>query len=186
MKTSKNHENQLSLLTDSDYYSAERKRGAIEAYLSGGKSLEAISIEFGIKGASTLVRWLTKLGLYEPSQRTTIRYTKQFQMEVASRAQLGVESIESLRRKYNIKGSMTIARWCKKYPVNAYLRQSKRKLMESKDRALEQAMAKIKELEALLANKSLKLEVYEEMVAIAKREYNMDLKKKYNSKQSPT
>lgn len=186
MKTSEDLQKQLSLLTDSGYYTVEQKRGAIEAYLSGGQSLESISNQFGIKGSSTLMRWLTRLGLYEPTKRTSVRYTKQFKMEVANLAQMGFESMDSLRRKYNIKGSMTISRWCKKYPLTSYLRTSKKKSMQQKEKDTQALVAKIKELETKLASTSLKLEVYEEMVAIAKRDYNMDLKKKYNTKPSPS
>lgn len=134
MKTSKEVKKQLSLLIDSDYYTAAQKRGAIEAYLSGGKSLESISIEFGINGSSTLVPWLTKLGLYELTRWTSVRYTNNFKMEVASLAKLGIGSMESLRCKYNIKGSLTISRGCKKYPINTYIRTSRKNTMEQKEK----------------------------------------------------
>lgn len=186
MRLNAEQEKQLSQLTDTDYYTAEQKREAITTYLLGGGSLASISKQFGIKGSSTLVKWLKALGLYESNTKASVRYSIQFKMEVAHLAQLGLESYEGLRLKYNIKGSMTIARWCKQYPIKPYLQVSKRKAMKHKDKALEEALARIKTLEAEVAKNNLRLEVYEEIVAIAKRDYNLDLKKKYNSKQSPT
>jgi transposase-like protein len=186
MILSEQQENALSHLTGSEYYPLEVKKAAITDYLTTSQSLESISKQYSIRGASTLAKWLIKLGLHQVESRTSMRYTTAFKMEVAYLAQMGQESMESLGRKYSIKGSSTIARWCKKYPVKTYLPVSKKKVLKQQDKDVAQLEQTIRELKAQVASQGLKIEVLEEILEIGKREYKLDLKKKYNTKRSPT
>jgi len=186
MILSEEQEKALSHLTGSKCYPLEVRKAAIIDYLTSNQSLEAVAEKHCIKSATSLTIWLVKLGLHQVETKTRTRYTTAFKMEVAYLAQMGQESMESLGRKYSIKGSSTIARWCKKYPVSTYLPVSKRKVLKQQEKNVEQLEQTIKELKAQLASQGLKIEVLEEILEIGKREYKLDLKKKYNTKRSPT
>ena len=54
---------------ESSRYSESFKRAVIEEYLSGGATKEHIYAKYGIRGKSSLTKWMQTLGYIEPNRK---------------------------------------------------------------------------------------------------------------------
>ena len=99
-------------------------------------------------------------------------YSDELVLEVVKRVKRGELSVTKAREAYGIGGKMTIQKWVSKYGAmveecnpKGGLVTNKRKQApaESKEKALKEAV--------------LKLEMYENIFALAKEEYGVDFKK---------
>jgi transposase-like protein len=127
-----------------------------------------------------------------------IRYTERFKQQLVSEVLSGQGSKSSVSQKYQVRGAMTLDRWCKKYGGAAYkagqyidlplsmrteqLNGPPKEPLPDDVKILRQRIA---ELETCLASESLKREAFERFVEIAKRDHSVDLTKKSDTKQSP-
>ena len=127
-------------------------------------------------------------------------YTERFKRQVVIEVLSGQLSKAAVSRKYGIKGKSTVHKWCLKYGGERYRKglyidlpleyQSRDELMkEKKTEQLPDDVKLLKErivqLETQLEAETLKREAFERFVAIAKRDYGVDLTKKSDTKQSP-
>lgn len=113
-------------------------------------------------------------------------YSEAFKQMVLSEVKAGL-SVISVSTKYEIGGSMTVYRWCKKYGIKATKQvtidvplEISQSIEMSKDKGkklIKKESDKIKLLEYELA-------LYKKLVEIAKRDYNLDLLKKPDTKPS--
>lgn len=106
-------------------------------------------------------------------------YSEQFKLKIIEELErAGVRQIE-ISRKYGIPTS-TLRTWLNKYGKYYKARVIKRKYVghimmnNEKDQ-------KILELESKLLDAEMKLEVYENLIELAKEEYQIDIKKNYST-----
>jgi transposase-like protein len=106
----------------------------------------------------------------------------------------GGSSIEALRRKYNIKGKMTISRWLikrglKLSPSNVYIASSNerdlqppKQLQEHSDKSSpELLLFQIAGLKRELLAAKLKADMLERMIELAEKDHNISIRKKSNT-----
>jgi len=116
-------------------------------------------------------------------------YSEDLKQLVLSEVKAGL-SINRVSAKYGITGTMTVYKWCKKYGIETIKRElievplevscnvEKEKSMKketSKTTASDENKVKLLEYE---------LALYKKLVEIAKRDYDLDLIKKLDTKQS--
>lgn len=112
-------------------------------------------------------------------RRKVFRYSLSFKQQVIREIEQEGISIEAVKRKYGIKGGMTVQKWLRKFGKTQLLNQVIRiETMEEKDRikGLEDEIKKLKLAlaDSLLAQRSLEVVIDE-----ANKEYKTDLKKSF-------
>ena len=115
-------ENGESAFTETKVYSAELKRTAVEEYLSGGKSLYAVSAKYGIQSYSTLKRWIKVYNSGgDLSQRAGGRHmktgrktTQEERISIAKECLENECNYEETARKHNVSYNQVYI-WVKKY-----------------------------------------------------------------------
>ena len=115
-------ENGESAFTETKVYSAELKRTAVEEYLSGGKSLYAVSAKYGIQSYSTLKRWIKVYNSGgDLSQRaggchmkTGRKTTQEERISIAKECLENECNYEETARKHNVSYNQVYI-WVKKY-----------------------------------------------------------------------
>jgi transposase len=121
-------------------------------------------------------------------------YSESFKQKVVSEAKLGM-SLSALSAKYGIFGSTTVSRWCKQYGVMVshfeYVDvplEEINSLKSLEKMPKENSPKREKNESKTLADKIKLLEyellLYKKLVEIAKRDYNLDLVKKLDTKPS--
>ena len=107
-------------------------------------------------------------------------YSEQFKLKLVKELEVcGVRQAE-VGRRYGIATS-TLRGWLKKYGKYYCSKTITRKyighvMME------DERDSRISELESKLSDTEAKLEVYEKLMELAKKEYNIDIKKNYSTK----
>ncbi len=111
-------------------------------------------------------------------QKTSIRYSISFRQMVINEVEQGI-NVETLRRKYDIRGGATIQRWIKLYGKHHLLNKIiKVETMDEKDR-LKQLEADNKKLKIALADAYMAKDCLEGVIRMANEEYKTDLKKNF-------
>jgi len=111
-------------------------------------------------------------------QKTTIRYSISFKQMVIREVEQGT-NLETLRRKYDIRGGATIQQWIKLYGKQHLLNKIiKVETMDERDR-LKQLEADNKKLKMALADAYMAKDCLEGVIRMAKEEYKTDLKKNF-------
>ena len=109
------------------------------------------------------------------------RYSEAFKKTVVKEYEAG-ETIDELRHRYGVGGGSTIQRWIKKYGV-AGLRHEVIIMQRADEQRREKALeARVKELEAALAQLTLDKMMLETTIEVASELYGEDIKKKYAPK----
>jgi transposase len=91
-------------------------------------------------------------------RRLEVRYSESFKMSVVKELERGEMTFDSVRRKYGIKGKVTIQRWARKYgqgDLGKIIRVEKPKEIDER----EQMKRRIKALETALADAHLDLAI---------------------------
>mgnify|MGYP002624325239 FL=1 len=121
-------------------------------------------------------------------------YSEELKQLALSEVKAGA-SVISVSEKYGISGHMTIYRWCKKYgveiskkemvgvPLDFSLTKDKEGIM-SKKKEVKSSSKSEKGLEDKEKLMEYELALYKKLVEIAKRDYDLDLLKKLDTKQS--
>jgi transposase-like protein len=113
-------------------------------------------------------------------------YSESFKQMVLGEILAGV-SVSEVSSKYEIGGSMTVYKWCLKYNVE----RSKRVTIDVplSHGTIEEMRSKKSKTHEISESEKIKLleyelALYKKLVEIAKRDYNLDLLKKPNTKPS--
>lgn len=123
------------------------------------------------------------LNLGQELTNVVIRYSEPFKLNIVSEIEAGHLSIESARRKYDIKGGETIQKWLRKYGKNHLLPKVVCvKTPEERDQ-VKKLKDRIRELETALADAHIETLAYKSLVEVAEEEYKLDLKKNFGKKQ---
>lgn len=111
-------------------------------------------------------------------QRTIIRYSLSFKQMVVREIEEG-SSIETSRRKYDIKGSATVQQWIAKFGKNHLLNKLVRvETMNERD-MIKELQDENKKLKLALADAYMAKDCLEGVIKMANEEYKADLKKNF-------
>ena len=115
-------------------------------------------------------------------KRTQRDYTLGFKLAVVAQVEKGEMTYKQAQAHYGIQGRSTVLVWLRKHgkldwskPIEHFPTMPKSK---------ETPAQKIKRLEKALADAELKNMIYGDMVEILKKEYGIDLEKKYLAERS--
>lgn len=109
------------------------------------------------------------------------RYSEAFKKTVVKEYEAG-ETVDALRHRYGIGGGSTIQQWIKKYAV-AGLRHEVVTMQRADEQRREKELeARVKELEAALAQLTLDKMMLGTTLEVASELYGEDIKKKYGPK----
>jgi transposase len=114
------------------------------------------------------------------SRRT---YSIDFKKEIISYFESGKNSISQLSKLYGIKAT-SIYNWIYKYSVYNEKSSTVVEMKNSQISRLRELEQLNKALSSLAGNQQLELEFYKQLIAIASKELNMDLKKSFSIPQS--
>lgn len=117
-------------------------------------------------------------------QKTTIRYSDCFKLQVVEEIEKNGLSIEDCRRKYSIGGSMTIQKWLLKFGKQHLLNKIIRVETREEIDELKRLRAENKALKEAYAELSLHHKCSEKVIEVADELFDLDLKKKYEQELS--
>lgn len=108
-----------------------------------------------------------------------IRYSISFQQKVVREIEEEGLHIEQVKRRYSIKGSVTVQKWVRKFGKDHLLKKVVRiETLDEKDR-IKQLEQEIKKLKTALADSVLAQKCLEVVIDEANKEYRTDLKKNF-------
>ena len=110
-------------------------------------------------------------------------YSEDFKLKIVKIYESGEYSVPEIEKIYNIS-NVTIYNWIYKY--STYNKKCA-KVVEFKDSQmskLEEMKARIAELERTLGQKQMNIDYLEKMIELAKKEYDINIKKDSNTQQS--
>lgn len=111
------------------------------------------------------------------------RYSEEFKRSIVSDYESGKYSVLQLERLHGVNNP-TIYAWIYKYST---FNEQGYRVVESKSssqKKVKDLEKKVKELEALLGRKQIKIDYLETMMEVAKDELKIDIKKNFSTRQS--
>ena len=128
-----------------------------------------------------------KIGLHKTKKMDEEKrsFSREFKLQIISQIESGKLTKERARKVYQIKGKSAILNWMRKYakPKTTFTEKSSIP-MTGKDETTKELLLRIQQLERSLEDAELKAESYSKMIDIAERELKINIRKKYNTKQS--
>ena len=116
--------------------------------------------------------------------RQYIRYSEAFKLHVISEIESGSLTVESARRRYDIKGGETVQKWLRRYGKNHLLGKVIRVERPDEKDQVKELKGKIRELESALAQSQVKMLALESLLEVAEEHYGSDFKKNFGAKRS--
>jgi transposase-like protein len=114
------------------------------------------------------------------TKRLITRYSESFKHQVVSEVEKGF-SISSVARKYDIRGGDTIQRWIAKFGKDQLLNQIIRVEMKGEKDRVKELEKELKSTKEALADSVLAQRLLENLIDLANKEYQTDLKKNFGS-----
>jgi len=111
------------------------------------------------------------------------RYSSAFKQKIVKEIEEGKLTISEAQNLYKINGGSTIQNWIKRMGKNHLLNKVVRIELTDEVSELVKLRKQKKELESALAQEHLKNICLEKIIEIAGREYGLDFKKKYDTKE---
>ena len=114
------------------------------------------------------------------------KYSEAFKLHVVSEIESGRLNKSEANRKYDIPGSTTVLKWCRKYGVLKHAAQQKAKSVTMVNEAHEMVRLnnEIKALKGELDDARMKNVVLETLVDIAEKELEIPIRKNFGAKRS--
>jgi transposase-like protein len=127
--------------------------------------------------------------VYEkPSQKD---YSMPFKLAVVREVESGIISVTGAKRKYGIQGRSTVLNWLRKYGTFDWENQTPSNMPQSKEQRLMELEAKVKLLEKQKAMLEYQVEradkkaiIFDMMIDLAEKEYNISIRKNSSPEQS--
>ena len=115
--------------------------------------------------------------------RKSRRYSEEFKKELVSLFEKGTYSVYQLEKLYGV-GNPAIYRWI--YKFSTFNEKGIRvvEMKKSSNLKLKELAQKVKDLERIVGQKQIKIDYLEKMIEISNDEFDIDIKKKYNTSQS--
>ena len=124
-------------------------------------------------------------------KRTQKDYSHSFKLQVVGEIESGQESTTSAQRKYGIQARSTVVSWLRKYGTFDWYNQTPSNMPKSAEQKLMELEQKVrllekqkKHLETQLERSDKKSVIFDMMIDLAEREYNIDIRKNSRPGQS--
>lgn len=124
-------------------------------------------------------------------KRTQRDYSMTFKLEVVSEVEKGQLTVTGAKRKYGIQGRSTVLNWLRKYGKFDWENQTPSNMPKSSERKLLELEQKVKLLEKQkrflekqVANADKKSVIFDMMIDLAEKEYNIPIRKNSLPEQS--
>lgn len=124
-------------------------------------------------------------------KRSQKDYSMTFKLEVVREVESGSVSVTCAARKYGIQGRSTVVNWLRKYGTFDWENQTPSNMPKSSEQRLMELEAKVKLLEkqkAILEHQveraDKKAIIFDMMIDIAEKEYNISIRKNSSPEQS--
>jgi transposase-like protein len=124
-------------------------------------------------------------------KRSQKDYSMSFKLEVVKEIESGLISTSGAKRKYGIQSRSTVINWLRKYGTFDWENQTPSNMPQSKEQRLMELEARVKLLEkqkALLEHQveraDKKAIIFDMMIDIAEKEYNISIRKNSSPEQS--
>ena len=124
-------------------------------------------------------------------KRSQKDYPMSFKLEVVEEIESGLISTTGAKRKYGIQGRSTVVNWLRKYGTFDWENQTPLRMPHTKEHRILELEAKIKLLEKQKATLEHQVErsdkkaiIFDMMIEIAEKEYNISIRKNCSPEQS--
>jgi len=124
-------------------------------------------------------------------KRTQKDYSMSFKLQVVQEVERFEESVSGAQRKYGIQGKGTVINWLRKYGTFDWENQTPSNMPKTQEQKLLELEQKVKLLEkqkALLEQQvetaDKKAIIFDMMISIAEKEFNIPIRKKCSPEQS--
>ena len=125
------------------------------------------------------------------NQSTFFRMLQSLKLGVVKEVESGLLSVTGAKRKYGIQGRSTVVNWLRKYGTFDWENQTPSNMPQSKEQRLMELEAKVKLLEKQKAMLEHQVErsdkkaiIFDMMIDIAEKEYNISIRKNSSPEQS--
>lgn len=117
------------------------------------------------------------------SERQRRRFSEPFKQKKVREIEQKITTIAEVSRAYEVR-PVSVGKWLRKYGSN-YMK-GVRTIVESESdtRKIIEMKAQIAELERIIGQKQVQLDFKDKMIALAEETYQIDIKKKFESKPS--
>ena len=124
-------------------------------------------------------------------KRSQKNYSMSFKLEVVKEIESGLISTSGAKRKYGIQARSTVINWLRKYGTFDWENQTPSNMPQSKEQRLMELEARVKLLEKQKAMLEHQVEradkkaiIFDMMLDIAEKEYNISIRKNSSPEQS--
>jgi transposase len=124
-------------------------------------------------------------------KRSQKDYSMSFKLAVVSEVETGLISVTGAKNKYGIQGRSTVLNWLRKYGNFDWENQIPSNMPQSKEQRLMELEAKVKLLEKQKAMLEHQVEradkkaiIFDMMIDLAEKEYNISIRKNSSPEQS--
>ena len=124
-------------------------------------------------------------------RRSQKNYSLSFKLQVVQEVERGESSVKGAQRKYGIQGSATLINWLRKYGNFDWENQTPSNMPKSQEQKLMELEQKVKLLEkqnAFLEHRidqaDRKAVLFDMMIDLAEKEFNIPIRKKCSPEQS--
>jgi transposase-like protein len=124
-------------------------------------------------------------------KRSQKDYSMSFKIEVVKEIESGLISTSGAKRKYGIQARSTVINWLRKYGTFDWENQTPSNMPQSKEQRLMELEARVKLLEKQKAMLEHQVEradkkaiIFDMMIDIAEKEYNISIRKNSSPEQS--
>jgi transposase-like protein len=124
-------------------------------------------------------------------KRSQKDYSMSFKLGVVKEVESGLLSVTGAKRKYGIQGRSTVVNWLRKFGRFDWENQTPSNMSQSKEQRLMELEAKVKLLEKQKAMLEHQVErsdkkaiIFDMMIDIAEKEYNISIRKNSSPEQS--
>jgi transposase-like protein len=124
-------------------------------------------------------------------KRSQKDYSMSFKLEVVKEIESGLISTSGAKRKYGIQALSTVINWLRKYGTFDWENQTPSNMPQSKEQRLMELEARVKLLEKQKAMLEHQVEradkkaiIFDMMIDIAEKEYNISIRKNSSPEQS--
>jgi transposase-like protein len=124
-------------------------------------------------------------------KRSQKDYSMSFKLEVVKEIESGLISTSGAKRKYGIQARSTVINWLRKYGTFDWENQTPSNMPQSKEQRLMELEARVKLLEKQKAMLEHQVEradkkaiIFDMMIDIAEKEYNISIRKNSSPEQS--
>lgn len=130
---------------------------------------------------------------YKYVKRTQKDYSMSFKLQVVEEVERGEISVTAAQKKYGIQGNTTIINWLRKYGTFDWENKTPSNMPKTHEQKLMELEQKVKLLEKQKAFLEKQVEtadkkaiIFDMMISLAEKEYNIPIRKKCSPEQSTT